>query len=93
MVGIDPNQVTDRYRRVVLRLWLPFFRFHDLRHYAANIIHALGIPDQYIMECGGWKTDVTLKEIYRGTIDNYSLKFQQLAIAYFENMQHEKAKT
>lgn len=89
LVRINPNQVTDRHRRAVLKLGLPFFRFHDLRHYAASIMHALGIPDQYIMERGGWKTDVTLKEIYRGTIDDYSLKFQQIAISHFEDMQHE----
>lgn len=86
LVNINPNQITDRHRRAVLALGLPEFRFHDLRHYAASIMHALGIPDQYIMLKGGWKTDSTLKKIYRGAIDDYILKFQNVALSHFENM-------
>ena len=41
------------------------FRFHDFRHYSASIMHAIGIPDQYIMARGGWKTDTVLKAVYR----------------------------
>lgn len=45
------------------------FRFHDLRHYAASIMHAIGIPDQYILQRGGWSSDSVMKTVYRNTID------------------------
>ena len=88
LIAINPNQITERHKKTVLKLGLPWFRFHDLRHYAASIMHALGIPDQYIMERGGWSSDKTLKEIYRGTISDYELKFQEVALSHFEDMQH-----
>ena len=50
-------------------------RFHDLRHYAASIMHALGIPDQYIMERGGWSSDAVLKSVYRNVLDDKKKEF------------------
>ena len=47
----------------------PHFRFHDLRHYAASIMHAIGVPDQYILQRGGWVSDNIMKSVYRNTID------------------------
>ncbi len=39
-------------------------------------MHAIGIPDQYIMARGGWGSDKVLKAIYRGTIDYYKNDLQ-----------------
>ena len=58
-------------------------RFHDLRHYAASIMHALNIPDVYIMERGGWKSDTILKSVYRNAISEESKKFQGIANDHF----------
>jgi len=68
-----PDQITNRFRRAVRfsRVQYPF-RFHDLRHYYVSIAHALGIPDAYIMEMGGWKTDRTMKRVYRATLADRS---------------------
>lgn len=52
------------------RSGVPPFRFHDLRHYCASIQHALGIPDAYIMQRGGWQSDAILKDVYRHTMDD-----------------------
>ena len=56
--------------------------FHDLRHINASIMLALGVPDKYAMERGGWSTPSTFKNVYQHTftaereetdkkIDNY----------------------
>lgn len=58
-------------------------RFHDLRHYAASSLHAMGVPDQYIMERGGWATDSTLKSVYRNTLDDKSRAFNEKAVSYY----------
>lgn len=89
IVNLNPNQITHRFLRTLRRLKIKDFRFHDLRHYSASIMHALGVPDQYIMQRGGWSSDKTLKAIYRGTIDEYTQKYTDITIAHFDNMQHE----
>jgi integrase len=89
IVPYTPAQITLHHYRALTKIDIPYFRFHDLRHYAASIMHALGIPDQYIMQTGGWSSDTTLKNIYRGTIDDYSKKFRDVSFQHFESMQHE----
>ena len=41
--------------------------YHDLRHLNASVMLALGIPDKYAMERGGWSTPNTLKNVYQHT--------------------------
>ncbi len=89
LVNLNPDQVTRRFERALTRLNVPHFRFHDLRHYAASVMHAIGVPDQYIMARGGWSSDGTLKRIYRGTMEDYNTIFTGKIIEHFETMQHE----
>ncbi len=89
IVNLNPDQITHRFMRALRRLDVPAFRFHDLRHYAASIMHAIGVPDQYIMQRGGWSSDKTLKAIYRGTIKDYEEKYTNMTLTHFEDMQHE----
>ena len=58
--GRTPAAINRAFTRLRDKLGLKC-RYHDLRHYAASIMHALGVPDQYIMERGGWKSDAVLK--------------------------------
>ena len=32
-------------------------------------MHAIGVPDQYIMQRGGWTSDNVMKAVYRNVID------------------------
>ena len=70
LVNLNPDQITRRHERALNALEIEHFRFHDLRHYTASIMHALKIPDQYIMGRGGWASDKTLKRVYRGKISS-----------------------
>ena len=63
-----PDQISNRFRRAVRFSGAARFRFHDLRHYYVSIAHALGVPDAYIMEMGGWRTETTMKRVYRATL-------------------------
>lgn len=69
LVEMTPNEITQRFCEARTVLNLPQFRFHDLRHYGASIQHAMGIPDAYIMQRGGWKSDKVLKQVYRHTME------------------------
>ena len=79
-----PAALSGRYVRSRDRLDLPDFRLHDLRHYAASILHAIGIPDQYIMARGGWKTDHMMKRVYRDTLSDVEKEMNQKAVEYFD---------
>jgi len=68
-------------------------RFHDLRHYYASACHAIGVPDQYIMKFGGWKSDAILKDIYRGTLDDFERNSADKITAYFDKNANEMLTT
>lgn len=69
IVTSAPDVLSNRFKRIIKRLGGPSFRFHDLRHYAASIMHAIGVPDKYIMKRGGWATDTVMKRVYQNVID------------------------
>lgn len=89
IIKATPEQITNRFRRAVRSSGLPHFRFHDLRHYSASIMHAIGIPDQYILQRGGWETDNVMKTVYQNVIDMESTKQNKKILKHFEKMQHE----
>lgn len=74
IVPLNPRQISARFRTIRKKLGLSC-RFHDLRHYSASIMHALGIPDQYIMARGGWSSDATLKAVYRNVLEDKNKEF------------------
>lgn len=83
--GRRPNTLRRNFDRLRDRVGLKC-RYHDLRHYAASIMHALGVPDQYIMERGGWASDTVLKSVYRNALSDQSRKFQGIANAHFDGL-------
>lgn len=90
LVKATPDQISHRFERALKSAKLPnHFRFHDLRHYAASIMHAIGVPDQYIMGRGGWASDYVLKSVYRNELDDQKRKFTNTINGYFDSMQHE----
>lgn len=89
IIKATPNQISNRFKRAVIYSHLPHFRFHDLRHYAASIMHAIGVPDQYILQRGGWSSDNVMKTVYRNVIDLESTKQNKKILKHFEKMQHE----
>lgn len=66
-IGINPNAITNRWNRLLSKLDIPHFRFHDLRHYACSTYHDMGVSDAIIQKIGGWSADnsETMKRVYR----------------------------
>lgn len=48
--------------------------------------HSLGIPDSYIMASGGWKSDNTLKTVYRHAMDEKKEEMQKFAAQYITEL-------
>lgn len=70
LVPLAPDILSDRFRRAVRFCFggEVHFRFHDLRHYYVSFAHAMGVPDAYIRETGGWQTDYVMKRVYLDTL-------------------------
>lgn len=88
VVALTPGSITNQFVLLLERCKVPHFRFHDLRHYQASILHAMGVPDKYIIERGGWRTDATLKNIYQHTMDEKRQEVEKNICDFF-SMQHE----
>lgn len=93
IVRLTPDSITNRFNRLLKRNGIPHFRFHDLRHYSASIQHALGIPDSYIMQRGGWGNDGTLKAVYRHVLEEQAKQMDHMANNYFSELYNTKCST
>ena len=83
---LNPAQVSNRFARLLQQAGMQHFRFHDLRHYSASIQHALGIPDAYIMQRGGWGNDDVLKNVYRHVMEQESKIMNAKANSHFNEL-------
>ena len=85
IVKIEPDGITRRFQLLERKANLPgHVRFHDLRHYAASIMHAEGIPDQYIMKRGGWASPNIMKTVYQNVIDIEDRRQTRKIVSEFE---------
>lgn len=82
---LTPTSITHKFAKILKQNKLPHFRFHDLRHYSASIQHAMGIPDAYIMQRGGWQSDSVLKEIYRHALNDKQIEMSNKINNYFDD--------
>lgn len=85
VVNLHPHNITNNFGKLLKRHGLRHFRFHDLRHYQASILHAMGVPDKYIMERCGWKTNSTMKNIYQHTMSAKRKQVESDICNYFSD--------
>lgn len=67
LVPLTGQALYSRFTRLLKRNGIEHMSFHDLRHMNASVMLALGIPDKYAMERGGWSTPNVLKSVYQHT--------------------------
>ena len=78
-----PNSIIIYLQKTQEKLGIPKFSLHKLRHYFASSSHALGIPDQYIMDAGGWKSKHVLGNIYQHAMDDKKKEMQKITAQYY----------
>lgn len=85
LVELLPSTVTKNFIKIRKELELPEFRFHDLRHYSASIMSALGIPTNIMEKRGGWKTgSKVLQSVYIDVMPDYEMQYTDIINAHFE---------
>lgn len=86
---IETRSVTAigcRFRRVLAKAGVEHMTFHQLRHMNASIMAALGIPNLYAQERGGWSTDHTLKTVYQHTFSREREAVDKRIDNFFDDM-------
>jgi integrase len=82
----SPQGITKAFSKVLQKSGIPHFRFHDLRHYAVSIMHAMNVPDKYIMARGGWNSNYTMNNIYNHALKNKQTEFDNKISAHFNDL-------
>lgn len=77
LIGMSPDAITHAFRKGILRLGISC-RFHDLRHYYASILLAIGVPDQYAMKRMGHATTNMLKNVYQHVMEDKDKEVDEL---------------
>lgn len=72
---LTASSLDKGFKRLREKAGLRYFRFHDLRHFAASEAHALGVPDKYAMKRMGHATDNMLKTVYQHTMKEKENEF------------------
>ena len=83
VIQSTPHALSCLFSKRLTEAGLPHFRIHDLRHFSASILHAIGIPDQYIIRRGGWATDNCMKRVYRNTLSDVEIQMNDKINNYF----------
>lgn len=83
-----PDSITHRFGVLSKGIGLNC-RFHDLRHYYASVMLALGVPDKYAMELMGHSTNNMLKGVYQHVMKDKKKEVTDKISDYFQSMQHE----
>lgn len=86
ITNISPAHITRRFKKILINNDIPIFRFHDLRHYNVSILHAMNIPDKYIMARGGWKTNYTMNNVYNHALKSKQNEYNSKISEHFESI-------
>lgn len=78
-----PNLLTRQFERLLKANDIDPFRFHDLRHFCCSYLHAMNVPDVYIMQRSGHATSDILRQIYTHTLQDQSKVETQRIIESF----------
>jgi len=72
-----PNSIYDALQNYQDKLGIEHFSLHALRHFYASYCHSKGMTDADIMASGGWKSEYTMKNIYRQSIKKNKEEMQK----------------
>lgn len=80
-----PSNVSNRFWKRQRNLGIRPYCFHSLRHFHASYLHALNIPDAYIMARGGWSSPAVMQSVYRHALADHASVTDLLAVSAFQN--------
>lgn len=82
LIGIPYRRFQERFNKVKNAVGL-HLRFHDLRHYYASVLLALGISDRYAITFTGHASPTVLRKVYQHIFLTKKDNVRQQIQAYF----------
>lgn len=73
----NPETLLKALNKVEKKLGIPHTRLHDLRVFYATYAHSMGTPEAVIMANGGWRSEYTMKKVYRKALEKDKKKYQK----------------
>lgn len=86
VVTMAPNSIRNHINKICERNELPRVGLHGLRHSFASLGCHLGIPEDVIMEIGGWSDYQTMKKIYTHVARQDIQKRSKELTSFFDKM-------
>lgn len=86
LVVFTPHSLSTGFKKLLTKNNLPLFRFHDLRHYYVSSLHALNVPDKYIMQQGGWSSNHIMQTVYNHALKDKQSEFSAKISNHFEKL-------
>lgn len=86
IVVYTPHSLSIGFNKLLKKNNITHFRFHDLRHYYVSSLHALNVPDKYIMAQGGWATNHTMQNVYNHAMTDKASEFSGKITQHFETL-------
>ena len=93
LTTLTGQMIYKKFKRLLQEYDLPDMTFHDLRHCNASVMLALGVPDKYALERGGWSSDKVLKSVYQHTFTETRKAVDQTIDNYFSSLLDTKTDT
>lgn len=84
----DADYMTNGFKRITRQLGITGIRFHDLRHYYASTLLALGVPDKYAMARMGHSTPNMLQNVYQHLMKDKDKELDETIEAHFDTIAH-----
>lgn len=86
LTTMSRNTIYKHFKAILKENSLDDMTFHDLRHLNASAMLALGVPDKYAMERGGWSSTAVIKSVYQHTISDERKRFDSVVDEYFNGI-------
>lgn len=83
LTTLSGQAIYKAFCRQMEKCGLQKIRFHDLRHLNASIMLALGIPEKYALERGGWSNPTVLRSVYQHTFSDERNRVDEAINGYF----------
>lgn len=90
IITLSGQAIYKRFMRLLKNNDIPHISFHDLRHLNASTMLALGVPDKYAMERGGWASTNIMKSVYQHTLTAQRKVYDDVIDEYFNNLYDTK---
>lgn len=86
------NVIYRHFKKAMMQAGISM-TFHELRALNASTMLALGVPDKYAMQRGGWKTSTVMKKHYQQVLDGERRRVDAAVNDYFESMTLQLTRT